>query len=98
MDMKLVKIVFVFLFRLITFKKQIIHVKIVIHEIYRLWLVCNRKKTEMVRTPMIPLHMPRKLRFNITPEIKKDIEKAKQNMNMWALFIMLFHSWKKNKT
>lgn len=44
--------------------------------------VCNRRRNEMVRTPMIPLPMPLKLRFNITPEIKKDIEKAKQNMNM----------------
>ncbi|MGH0188133.1 UNVERIFIED_CONTAM: hypothetical protein FKN15_028075 [Acipenser sinensis] len=40
------------------------------------------KKSETVRAPMIPLAMPQKLRFNITPEIKKDIEKAKQNLNM----------------
>uniref|UniRef100_A0A7N6APF1 Carnitine O-acetyltransferase n=1 Tax=Anabas testudineus TaxID=64144 RepID=A0A7N6APF1_ANATE len=39
-------------------------------------------KTEIVRAPMVPLSMPQKLRFNITPEVKRDIEKAKQNMNI----------------
>lgn len=43
----------------------------------------NRQKTETVRSPMVPLAMPQKLRFNITPEVKRDIEKAKQNMNMY---------------
>ncbi|XP_067826078.1 carnitine O-acetyltransferase isoform X3 [Heptranchias perlo] len=41
---------------------------------------CN--SSALVRSPMIPLPMPRKLRFNITPDIKRDIEKAKQNLNM----------------
>ncbi|KAK5871236.1 hypothetical protein PBY51_004128 [Eleginops maclovinus] len=40
------------------------------------------QRAEIVRTPMVPLSMPLKLRFNITPEVKRDIESAKQNMNI----------------
>lgn len=47
-----------------------------------LFYVLYRQRTEIIRSPMVPLSMPQKLRFNITPEVKRDIEKAKQNMNM----------------
>ncbi|XP_064379815.1 carnitine O-acetyltransferase isoform X2 [Dromaius novaehollandiae] len=58
------------------------------------------KKPELIRSPMIPLPMPKKLRFNITPEIKTDIEKAKQNLNIMVqdldVKVMVFHQFGKN--
>ena len=42
-----------------------------------------RQQPDTLRSPMVPLSMPLKLRFNITPEVKRDIENAKQNMNMY---------------
>ncbi|KAM5185256.1 carnitine O-acetyltransferase isoform 1-T1 [Callospermophilus lateralis] len=58
------------------------------------------KKPELVRSPMVPLPMPRKLRFNITPEIKNDIEKAKQNLGIMIqdldITVMVFHHFGKD--
>lgn len=53
------------------------------NSLYHMFL--DRQRIEMVRSPMVPLAMPQKLRFNITPEVKRDIEKAKQNMNMYVI-------------
>ncbi|ETE64019.1 Carnitine O-acetyltransferase, partial [Ophiophagus hannah] len=58
------------------------------------------KKPELVRSPMVPLPMPKKLRFNITPEIKNDIEDAKQNLNIMVqdldIKVIVFHQFGKN--
>uniref|UniRef100_A0A8C9M224 Carnitine O-acetyltransferase n=1 Tax=Panthera tigris altaica TaxID=74533 RepID=A0A8C9M224_PANTA len=58
------------------------------------------KKPELVRSPMVPLPMPKKLRFNITPEIKSDIEKAKQNLSIMIqdldIMVMVFHHFGKD--
>ncbi|KAG7457542.1 hypothetical protein MATL_G00228340 [Megalops atlanticus] len=40
------------------------------------------KQPEQVRAPLIPLPMPKKLYFYIDPEIKRDIEHAKQNLDI----------------
>nr|XP_046218411.1 LOW QUALITY PROTEIN: carnitine O-acetyltransferase b [Oncorhynchus gorbuscha] len=40
------------------------------------------KKPDPKKTPLIPLQMPKKLYFNIDLEIKRDIEHAKQNLDI----------------
>ncbi|CAB1351310.1 unnamed protein product [Coregonus sp. 'balchen'] len=40
------------------------------------------KKPDPKKTPLIPLRMPKKLYFNIDREIKRDIEHAKQNLDI----------------
>ncbi|KAM9841199.1 carnitine O-acetyltransferase [Aulostomus maculatus] len=58
------------------------------------------RKPEMVRSPMVPLPMPRRLHFNITPEIRRNIEEAKQSMNILAedldMRVMVFTHFGKN--
>lgn len=58
------------------------------------------KKPDLIRSPMIPLPLPKKLRFNITPEVKNDIEKAKQNLNIMVhdldVKVFVFNAFGKN--
>ncbi|TRZ21095.1 hypothetical protein HGM15179_006030 [Zosterops borbonicus] len=57
------------------------------------------KKPEVGKSSTVPLPMPKKLRFNITPEIKNDIEDAKQNLNIMVedldIKVMVFHHFGK---
>uniref|UniRef100_A0AAQ5XGV8 Choline/carnitine acyltransferase domain-containing protein n=1 Tax=Amphiprion ocellaris TaxID=80972 RepID=A0AAQ5XGV8_AMPOC len=64
------------------------------------YVVKYMQRNEVVRSPMVPLSMPQKLRFNITPEVKRDIEKAKQNMNIMVhdldVKVLMFSHFGKN--
>lgn len=40
------------------------------------------EKPDPKRAPLVPLPMPKKLYFRIDREIKRDIEHAKQNLDM----------------
>lgn len=51
----------------------------------------DRRKPEMMQSPMVPLSMPQKLHFNITPEIKKDIEEANEKMNLWGHILSFYN-------
>lgn len=49
--------------------------------VYVVFLVCS-EKPDTKRAPLLPLPMPKKLYFHIDREIKRDIEHAKQNLDM----------------
>lgn len=58
------------------------------------------RKPDIVRTPMVPLPMPKRLEFKVSPEIRKDIEAAKQSMNRLAddldMRVVVFSHFGKN--
>lgn len=49
----------------------------------------NSKKLEIIESPTVPLPTPQKLHFNITADIKKAIEEAKQSIDKWVQKLLL---------
>ncbi|KAK0146477.1 Carnitine O-acetyltransferase [Merluccius polli] len=58
------------------------------------------RKSDMAHSPTVPLPAPHKLCFNITPDIKRDIEQAKHDLNTMVqdldLAVLVFKHFGKN--
>uniref|UniRef100_A0A8C9YN49 Carnitine O-acetyltransferase a n=1 Tax=Sander lucioperca TaxID=283035 RepID=A0A8C9YN49_SANLU len=59
-------------------------------------IVMNMKKPQVMQSPLGPLPVPQRLHFNITPQLKKDIEEAKQWSQDLDLRITTFDNFGKN--
>uniref|UniRef100_A0A3Q3BSI2 Carnitine O-acetyltransferase a n=1 Tax=Haplochromis burtoni TaxID=8153 RepID=A0A3Q3BSI2_HAPBU len=64
------------------------------------YLVASMKKPEMRQASILPLLMPQKLHFHVTPDIKEIIEQAKRSMDRniqnFDLSVMVFDHFGKN--
>ncbi|XP_019205792.1 carnitine O-acetyltransferase isoform X2 [Oreochromis niloticus] len=64
------------------------------------YLVASMKKPEMIQASILPLPMPQKLHFSVTPDIKEIIEQAKRSMDgnirNFGLSVMVFDHFGKN--
>uniref|UniRef100_A0A3Q4GMP1 Carnitine O-acetyltransferase a n=1 Tax=Neolamprologus brichardi TaxID=32507 RepID=A0A3Q4GMP1_NEOBR len=64
------------------------------------YLVASMKKPEMRQASILPLPMPQKLHFHVTPDIKEIIEQAKRSMDRniqnFDLSVMVFDHFGKN--